>query len=180
MNDVAAIACRFPREEDLEPAAIRHVSDLVNRVYDVAESGMWRAQGVRTNPSQIAALLRAKELVLAECRGVVVGCVNVKLLEPGITEFGMLVADPACRGLGIGSALIEFAERWARAMQCRVMRLELLTPRKWSHPSKEFLKQWYSRLGYRPQFTEPLEKLYPELAPQLATECDFTVWHKAL
>jgi hypothetical protein len=60
------------------------------------------------------------------------------------------------------------------------MRLELLTPRNWKHPSKEFLTGWYGRLGYRPQFTEPLEELYPDKVPQLATECDFTVWPKGL
>ena len=56
---------------------------------------------------------------------------------------------------------------------------ELLTPRNWTHPSKEFLKMWYSRIGYKPQATESFEILHPELVPELATECDFTVWHKA-
>jgi hypothetical protein len=60
------------------------------------------------------------------------------------------------------------------------MRLEILTPRHWTHPSKEFLKRWYSRIGYSPQTTEPFEAMYPELVPELATECDFTVWHKSL
>lgn len=60
------------------------------------------------------------------------------------------------------------------------MRLELLTPRHWTHPSKEFLKQWCSRIGYTPQATEPFELLHPKLIPKLKTECDFTVWHKSL
>jgi len=41
--------------------------------------------------------------------------------------------------------------------------------------SEEFLKEWYSRIGYRLQCTEPLEKLHPDKVPQLATACDFTV-----
>jgi GNAT superfamily N-acetyltransferase len=76
-----------------------------------------------------------------------VGCVNVKLMQAGIAEFGMLVADPAHRSKGIGSALIAAAEDWARKMKCGLMRLELLTPRTWNHPSKEFLKAWYTRDG---------------------------------
>jgi hypothetical protein len=28
------------------------------------------------------------------------------------------------------------------------MQLELLVPRDWRHPSKEFLKSWYGRRGY--------------------------------
>jgi hypothetical protein len=42
------------------------------------------------------------------------------------------------------------------------------------------LKGWYARIGYAPQFTEPFEKTYPELIGELATDCDFTVWHKRL
>jgi len=106
--------------------------------------------------------------------------VNVNLLDESVAEFGMLVADPDHRALGIGSMLVNAAEEWARSLNRRTMRLELLTPRSWSHPSKEFLKAWYTRLGYVPQFTEPLEKTHPELIGELATECDFTIWHKPL
>ena len=51
------------------------------------------------------------------------------------------------------------------------MQLELLVPRQWRHPTKEFLKAWYSRIGYRPVRTGKFEESYPELAPQLATPC---------
>ena len=110
----------------------------------------------------------------------IVGSVNVKRMGGGVGEFGMLVADPAYRGEGIGSALVEHAEQWARESACHTMRLELLTPRHWNHPSKEFLRQWYFRIGYTPQTTEAFESMHPELVPELATECDFTVWHKPL
>jgi GNAT superfamily N-acetyltransferase len=176
----AEIVCRFPCERDLEAEAIRKLAELINRVYDEAESGMWKAQGTRTTAGQIEELLRAGALILAEYRGAVVGSVNVNLLEAGVAEFGMLVADPVHRNKGIGTALVEAAEDWARKMKCEVMRLELLTPRTWRHPSKEFLKEWYGRMGYRPQFTEPLEGLHPDKVAQLATDCDFTVWHKRL
>lgn len=60
------------------------------------------------------------------------------------------------------------------------MQLEVLVPRQWSHPSKEFLTAWYARIGYRPVRTGPLEESYPELAPLLATPCDFVIYHKSL
>ncbi|HEY7159930.1 MAG TPA: N-acetyltransferase, partial [Acidobacteriota bacterium] len=59
-------------------------------------------------------------------------------------------------------------------------RLKILAPRHWKHPSKEFLKQWYSRLGYVQQSIEPFELMPPEFISELATECDFSVWHKSL
>jgi GNAT superfamily N-acetyltransferase len=174
------LSCREPSEADLADDAVQYLVDLINRVYDVAESGMWRRPGTRTNRDQIRELLRDKRLILADRDGTIVGSVNVNLLNENVAEFGMLAADPDHRGLGIGSMLVNAAEEWARSMNRGTMRLELLTPRSWRHPSKEFLKAWYARLGYVPQFTEPLEKTHPELVGELATECDFTVWHTPL
>lgn len=174
------LSCREPSEADLTDDALDHLVDLINRVYDEAESGMWRRRGTRTNRDQIRGLLRDKRLILADLDGTIVGSVNVNIMDESVAEFGMLVADPDHRGMGIGSMLVNAAEEWARSMNRRTMRLELLTPRSWTHPSKEFLKAWYTRLGYVPQFTEPLEKTHPELIQELATECDFTVWHKRL
>ena len=180
MKQAQKVTTRFPIESDLGADNIKRISDLINEVYDDAESGMWKRKGTRTNPAEVERLLRAQALILAEIDGVLVGSVNVNLMRDGVGEFGMLVADLNHRGKGIGSALVDRAENWARGMACHTMRLELLTPRNWTHPSKEFLKVWYSRSGYRPQATEPFEMLHPELVPELATECDFTVWHKAL
>ena len=171
---------RFPTEADLEASKIKQLADLINAVYDDAESGMWRRLGTRTNPGEVERLLRNQALILAELDGMLVGAVKVNLLNNGIGEFGMLVANRNQRGKGIGSALVAHAENWARDVACHTMRLEILTPRNWTHPSKEFLKQWYSRIGYTPQASEPFETLHPELVPELATECDFTVWHKSL
>jgi GNAT superfamily N-acetyltransferase len=180
MKQAQKVTTRFPIESDLEADNVKRLSDLINEVYDDAESGMWKRKGTRTNPAEVECLLRAQALILAEIDGELVGSVNVNLMDDGVGEFGMLVADRKYRGKGIGSALVDRAENWARNMACRTMRLEILTPRHWAHPSKEFLKQWYSKIGYAAQTTEPFESMHPELVPELATECDFTVWHKPL
>jgi GNAT superfamily N-acetyltransferase len=180
MNQAQRVTTRFPITADLEAGNVERLSGLINEVYDDAESGMWKRRGTRTNPAEVERLLRDRALILAEIDGLVVGSVNVNLLGDGVGEFGMLVADRRFRGVGIGSALVEQAEKWARRQGCHTMRLEILSPRHWTHPSKTFLKQWYSRIGYAPHATEPLEAMHPELVPDLATECDFTVWHKSL
>ncbi|HEU0176328.1 MAG TPA: GNAT family N-acetyltransferase [Blastocatellia bacterium] len=180
MKQAEKVTTRFPIESDLGADNIKRLSDLINGVYDAAESGMWTRKGARTNPAEVERLLRAQALILAEIDGALVGSVNVNLMSDRVGEFGMLVADLNHRGKGIGSALVDRAENWARDIACHTMRLELLTPRNWTHPSKEFLKKWYSRMGYKPHAPEPFEILYPELVPELATECDFTVWYKSL
>lgn len=174
------VTTRSPVESDLEAGAVSRLSALINEVYDVAEWGMWKRKGTRTDEAAVERLLRERALILAEIDGALVGSVHVSLMVEGIGEFGMLVADAGRRRAGIGTALVQHAEAWARRQGCHTMRLELLTPRHWQNPGKEFLRQWYTRIGYSPHATEPLETMYPNLVPELATECDFTVWHKPL
>jgi GNAT superfamily N-acetyltransferase len=102
------------------------------------------------------------------------------LLDDQLGEFGMLVADPAHRGTGIGRDLVSFSEDWCRRQGRAVMQLELLAPREWTHPVKPFLDAWYTRIGYRPVRTGTIDEAYPHLDPLLATPCDFVIYHKPL
>jgi GNAT superfamily N-acetyltransferase len=117
---------------------------------------------------------------VARFRGQIVGCVRVQRLDEGTGEFGMLVADPAHRGVGVGRGLVRFAEQQCRADGLATMQLELLVPRDWTHPTKEFLDGWYTRIGYRVARTGTIDEAYPTLAPLLATPCDFVIYHKDL
>jgi GNAT superfamily N-acetyltransferase len=176
-----------PLEVQLLPAAagdeaplMRRIADLTNEVYLVAEDGLWVAGATRTTVDEIAELTRAGEIAVARLDGAVVGCVRVQRLDEDTGEFGMLAADPAHRGLGVGRDLLLFAERTCREDGLGTMQLELLVPRDWTHPSKEFLAQWYTRLGYRVARTGTIDEAYPELAPLLATPCDFVIYEKDL
>lgn len=82
-------------------------------MYDDAESGMWRRSGTRTNAGEVRRLLEARTLILAEIGDELVGSINVTVLDGGVGEFGMLVAD----------------------LNCHTMRLEVVFPRHWKHPS---------------------------------------------
>jgi GNAT superfamily N-acetyltransferase len=180
VNQRQKVITRFPIESDFEAHNINRLTKLINEVFDHAESGMWKDKCVRTNPAEVEYLLRTQRLILAEMDGVLVGSVSIHIFSRGVAEFGMLAADRKYRGVGIGSALVEHAEKWAREIGCHTMRLKLLVPRYWSHPSKEFLRQWYSKLGYKQKTTEPFESMAADLVSELATECDFTVWYKSL
>jgi GNAT superfamily N-acetyltransferase len=159
---------------------VAQVADLVNQVYADAEQGIWRADAERTDAGEIAAVLRAGELAVARLDGRLAGAVRIQRIGEGLGEFGMLVASPRHRGAGIGRALVAFAEDWARRQGLGRMQLELLVPQQWTHPVKEFLRGWYTRLGYRQVRTGRLADAYPALQPQLATPCDFAIFHKQL
>lgn len=177
---MTTITTRFPDITELSEQTIAHIVTMINQAYDVAESGMWQSEVERTNTAQVKQSLSDKTLLVAQIDNTIVGALVVKLMDNQTGEFGSLVSDTNFRNQGIGSALVKAAEQWAVDNQCKTMRLELLTPRGWTHPSKTFLKQWYSSLGYQPKQTEPFEATFPDKVELLATECDFTVWLKTL
>jgi GNAT superfamily N-acetyltransferase len=159
---------------------MERIADLINEVYAVAEEGLWLDGATRTTADGVAELTRAGEIAVARVRGRIVGCVRVQRLDERTGELGMLVADPALRGEGVGRELLRFAERRCSADGLGTMQLELLVPRGWTHPTKEFLAAWYSRIGYRIARTGMIDEAYPSLAPLLATPCDFVIYQKGL
>ncbi len=172
--------------ELLDPAAaadaglVERLAALVNDVYVTAEDGLWRDGASRTTPSEMAVLIEAGEIAVATVDGRLAGAVRVQALSDVTGEFGLLAADPEHRGIGVGRELITFAERHSHDRGLLAMQLELLVPRTWSHPSKEFLDDWYRRIGYRVVRRTSVDDLQPELAPLLATPCEFVVYEKPL
>jgi GNAT superfamily N-acetyltransferase len=170
----------------LTPAAsadaslVARLTDLVNDVYAVAEEGLWVDGATRTTASEMRDLVDRGEIAVATIDGDVVGCVRIQELGGRRGEFGMLAAAPERRGRGIGRALVQFAEERSRERGHRTIELELLVPREWVHPSKRFLDEWYRRIGYRVARTGTIDQAYPQLAPLLATPCDFVIYEKRL
>ncbi|MEV8614944.1 GNAT family N-acetyltransferase [Amycolatopsis sp. NPDC051373] len=170
----------LPRSAAADEVPAAEVATLVNAVYATAEAGLWAGDADRTSAAEVAGLVAAGEIAVARQAGRVVGCVRVRTVADGVGEFGLLAAAPQLQGAGIGRELVRFAEDRCRALGRRRMQLELLVPRSFTHPSKEFLAAWYTRLGYRLEEKSTIEEAYPHLAPLLATECDFLVYRKDL
>jgi GNAT superfamily N-acetyltransferase len=177
----ARIAIRLLEAADShDERLVHHLTSLINEVYATAESGLWRDGATRTTASELAELIRAQQIAVATRQGQIAGSVRVHDVADDASEFGMLVAAPDQRGTGVGRALVAFAEQRSRERGLRAIQLELLVPRGWRHPSKEFLKAWYSRIGYRPLRTTSIDDAHPHLAPLLATPCDLAVYEKPL
>jgi len=172
--------------QQLAPTAIDDVTlapaltVLINEVYRVAEEGLWIDGTTRTTVQEVTDLVRAGEIAVARLHGELVGCVRIQELDSDTGEFGMLAAYSSHRGIGVGRQLVRFAEQGSRDRGHRRMQLELLVPREWKHPSKEFLAGWYSRIGYAVTRTGTIDEAYPHLAPLLATPCDFMIYQKDL
>jgi GNAT superfamily N-acetyltransferase len=170
----------LPAAAATDAGLVAELTDLVNRVYARAEEGLWVDGATRTTTAEMAEMIAAEQIAVAGLEGAIVGAVRIQQLSDTKGELGMLAADPGHRGQGIGRELVVFAEELSRRRGKATMQLELLVPRDWKHPTKEFLHAWYSRIGYRPVQTGRIDDSYPHLAPLLATPCDFVIYLKAL
>ena len=105
------------------------------------------ADGDRTDPEKVRALLHKGKFLLVEDGGELTGCVYVELRgERGY--FGLLAVDPAAQRSGLGSRMVAAAEEHCRAAACRFMDLTIVNLRK------ECLA-FYRRLGYVESGTLP-------------------------
>ena len=163
-----------------DAALVARLAEIVNGAYGPAERGLWHEGARRTDPAEIADLVAAGEIAVATRGGEVAGSVRMRDVAADASELGMLAAAGGHRGTGVGRALVDFVEDRSRARGLRAVRLELLLPREWRHPSKERLKAWYGRRGYRVVGTTSIQAAHPHLAPLLATPCDLAVYEKAL
>ncbi|MEV4345161.1 GNAT family N-acetyltransferase [Actinoplanes sp. NPDC049596] len=161
-----------------DAATTGRLAEIVNEAYAEGEKGLWRAGTPRTSPAEIAELAARGRLAVARREGRILGAVRVQMLEPALGRLGMLAADPRERGRGVGRELVRFAEEHARSAGAAAMQLELLVPIGGEHPVKEFLRAWYTRIGYRPAGVESLAADYPDLAPLLAVPCELAVFRK--
>jgi GNAT superfamily N-acetyltransferase len=98
---------------------------LVNSVYALAEDGLWADSTPRTTPARMAELIAAGYIAVARADERIIGVVQIQRLDTGKGELGMLVADPAHRGQGVGRELVRFAERWSREQGSDTMQLEV-------------------------------------------------------
>lgn len=102
---------------------------------------------------------RAAGIVLvAERDGVLAGWIHtaiVPVLEADLhAEIAGLVVDQSCRGRGVGAALVQAAEGWARAAGCSAMRVRSRVMRERAHAFYE--RNGYARIKTQHAFEKPL------------------------
>jgi GNAT superfamily N-acetyltransferase len=159
---------------------VGELARLVNAAYAAGEAGLWREGAARTTTTEVAGAIRQGELLIATAAGRVVGCANVHTLDEHTADLGLISAAPDHWGGGIGRALVRFAEELMRSRGTTIMQLELLVPKESTHPEKQRLRDWYTRLGYRVTRTAPVDEVAAQLASELDQPCEFLIFHKPL
>jgi GNAT superfamily N-acetyltransferase len=154
---------------------------LINVAYARGEAGLWREDDAgRTDATEIAAAVRAGQMLVATVGGRIVGCLRTRALDAVTSDLGLMGVDPDAWGGGVGRALVDAAEALARRRGATTMQLELLVPRTGTHPDKERLREWYLRRGYTVARRVPFEDYVPHAAPLLRAPGDVLVFRKRL
>jgi GNAT superfamily N-acetyltransferase len=166
----------FTEDQALAPDLRR----IINAAYLIGETGLWKPGWERMKLAWMQDDVANGEIAAAWCDGALVGCIRVFMRAPDRGEFGQLAVDPPAAGAGVGRALVGFAEAACRDRGAHEMGLELLVPRAGTHPAKERLHGWYSRLGYRIAGHDDFAVAYPEAAELLAVPCDLRQYRKPL
>ena len=104
---------------------------------------------------------------------------KIEEVAPDVGRFGMLSNDSNSLGTGIGQALVNAAETWARDAGYQEIEIEIVRGDP-PNEHKQFLHQWYTRHGYVEEATYPIAKRIPELAPLQRITCVSTVYRKKL
>jgi GNAT superfamily N-acetyltransferase len=163
-----------------DEALVDELARLVNDAYAVGEAGLWLDGTTRTTAAEIADAIRSGGVLAATLERRLVGCAYVRALDAGTADLGLISTAPDHWGGGVGRQLVRSAEELMRERGMTTMQLELLVPKRWIHPQKERLRAWYTRLGYRVIRSAPFEQVATHLASQLATPCEFLIFHKPL
>lgn len=164
-----------------EPAEAEQLAHIVNTAYGrTPEPAGWTSEadlveGQRVDGTRLRELMAAEGSVLlaAEQHGETVGCVHLVREAPGVSHLGLLSVRVDHQDQGLGRALLEAAEAYARDEQGagRIV-MHVVSARG-------ALLAWYERRGYeRTGETEPFEP--PGEQRSLAGELSFEVLEKPL
>jgi ribosomal protein S18 acetylase RimI-like enzyme len=105
--------------------------------------------GIRSATDAYLAELPRLPTWVAELDGSVAGFVSVVRPQPRAFEMHVLAVARAWHGRGIGRALAELSERFARASDGRLMQVKTLGPSQ-ADAAYDKTRAFYQRLGYEP------------------------------
>lgn len=117
-------------------AAMAELSALLGYPTPAADLGR-RLEALEPSANTVCVALDGDEVV-----GWVHAFRSDRLEEDPFAELGGLIVAPERRGRGIGRQLMEAAERWARRVGCRKLRVR-------SHERRREAHRFYERVGYR-------------------------------
>ena len=125
------------------------IISLANQVYYTSEREFWKEGYYRIDEQEYNHHLNNNLLFVGELENEIVGCILMKQIDKTTTSFSMLICHPNHRKKGIGKTFVNHVLKTAKEKGYQKMQLEILSPLNWVHKEKEFLKSWYSSIGFK-------------------------------
>lgn len=170
-------------KETLSNTDTNRLYEILIHAYAETEQSVWGENYVRIQKDEFIALIAKGEIFYAQLNDSVVGSIYVYRKNESTFSFGLLSADFSLKGIGIGKALVDYAEAHAIEQGATYMDLEILRPIDEEVPFKEVLKQWYTKLGYVYTLSGTFVELKPDKASKakgLIQPCTFDCYQKVL
>ena len=141
------------------------ITAVINDAFRIAEG--FFIDGNRITQTEVEELLGKGDFLLAETNGKLNGCVYVELRGER-SYLGLLSVDPTTQQIGLGSLLMNEAERYCRERGSHGMDILIVNLR-------EELPSFYQKRGYVERGTTPFPDDVPTRIP-----CHFINMSKAL
>ena len=140
-------------------ADVAELNVLVNSAYRGEESKKgWTTEadlinGIRIDEAMLTEYFNNKAVAILKYtdeNGRITGCVYLEVKSPRL-YLGMFSVSPILQGKGVGRALLEEAETYAREVNCHTITMTVISTRK-------ELISWYERRGY--EFTGEIQPFH--------------------
>ena len=201
---------RLPTAAAGDTAVVHHLTELINTVYDDAESALWQEEVARTDTDEVAASIAAGQIIVArlgrsgEENGSGDGQRDsggpqsgergsgsddppgaiIGVVQAHATDgrgwFGMLAVDSGSRSAGIGRRLVGGAEDLAREAGATEIEISVIMTTDESFAPKVELAAWYQRLGYELAEVVSVAESIPGMEDLLAVDCHMQILRKTL
>jgi GNAT superfamily N-acetyltransferase len=154
--------------------------EIMRLAYAETEHEIWGRDYRRMEFEEYHDIVESELILYAKIEDTIAGSLHFKSLKNNNFSFSLLSTDPAFRGLGVASRLIDEVEKMGTNKGAEFIQLEILRARDFEIESKTVLKNWYEQKGYKFIKTKDFALVRPEKKAELLVPCQFDYYRKFL
>lgn len=117
---------------------IKETVAMINAAYSYQDKAKGRS---RTDRNHLSERISESEFYIAKSSKQIVGCLYVERHDPSL-HFGLLTVAERFRGTGLGAALMNAIETYAKSSDMKALELDYMSLAPW-------LKSYYERYGFK-------------------------------
>ncbi len=167
-------------DSSLTDSEFERLYEIMRIAYALTEIEVWGENYIRITKDDYQELIDKGEILAAFIDNEVVGGVHFYKKSDQIYSFSLLSANFSKSGLGIGRALINQVEDFAKENNAEKIQIEILRPKGIEVPFKIRIANWYKRMGYVYSHSQNFAEIKPIKAKNLVNPSDFDYYTKEI